>query len=476
MTAIEITIVATAVPRIVADLGGFGLLSWVFSAYLLTQVVSIPIYGKLADSFGRKPVFLVGIVVFLVGSTMCGLADSMVALIVARFIQGIGGGAVQPVAVTIIGDLYSPRERHKVQGLFGSIFAISSVVGPMLGAFIVDTWHWSWIFYLNLPLGTLAFTTLWFVFHEENNQKERHIDYAGVLFLILGTSALMFALLEGGTAWPWSSWQSLTLVSAFIFFTFILVQWERRANEPILPLWIFKHRLIALAGVGTFLSGAVMIGYTAMIPTYIQGVLSQSALAAGVTLSGMSIGWPLASFTSGFVMRAIGYRKTAIIGSASILIGAVCILVAAKGSLVAIGAAVFVVGLGLGYQFNAYIITLQSSVSWKERGVVTANNMFMRTLGSSVGVAAFGGILNSTTSGYLREANVRTTSGNILDIVNRLLDPTNVNLAAGDRVTVIAGLSKGMMFVFSAAILLAAIGAIFTFLLPHQVSIRGDNG
>lgn len=468
MTAIEITIVATAMPRIVADLGGFALLSWVFSSYLLTQVVSIPIYGKLADLFGRKPVFIGGVIVFLIASVLCGLANSMVQLIAFRFLQGIGGGAVQPTAVTIVGDLFEPRERHKIQGLTGSVFAISSLVGPTLGAFIVEMGHWSWIFYINVPLGLAAIGILWFFLKEEKRPREHKIDFGGALLLVIGTSILMLGLLEGGTAWAWLSWQSAACLIGFLVFGGVLLLVESKVREPVLPLWVFKNPLISIAGIATFLNGVLMIGYSAMIPTHVQGVLGQTAIVAGFTLAAMSVGWPLASFFAGHVMRAIGYRKSAILGAVALLSGSIGILLASDISPVLIGVAVFVAGMGLGLQSNAYIITIQSKVSWKERGVATANNLFMRTLGSSVGVAAFGGILNSTVSQQISETDLGVSGRKGLDLVNQLLSP-DVKLDEGTEQIVIDALGSGMQAVFVAATVVAFCCVVSTFFLPKNV-------
>ena len=467
MTAIEITIVATAIPKIVSDLGGFSLLSWVFSAYLLTQVVSIPIYGKLADTYGRKPVILGGIGLFLIASVLCGQSTNMVQLIAFRFLQGLGGGAVQPIAVTIVGDLFTPQERHKVQGLIGSVFAISSLVGPTLGAIIVELGHWPWIFYLNAPIGIMAMVILWFFLKEDKQSREHKIDSVGAILLVLCTSTLLFALLEGGMAWEWISWQSFSLLGAFILLGIILLKYERKVKEPILPLWIFRHRLISYAGAATFLNGAMMIGYSAMIPTHVQGVLGKSAMIGGLVLASMSIGWPLASFCSGFIMKKIGYQKTAILGAGALVLGAVGIFFFSQISALVIGASVFIIGIGLGLQSNAYIITIQSSVSWKERGVATANNLFMRTLGSSVGVAAFGGVLNSTISSHLKESKVNFTSGHGVDLVNQLLSPSTP-MGEETRLNVIRALGSGMNAVFLTAIAVSIVCLAITFFLPAK--------
>lgn len=471
MTAIEITIVSTAMPKIVAELGGFSLLSWVFSAYLLTQVVCIPIYGKLADLYGRKPVFLAGVTLFLVASVLCGMATTMFQLIIFRFLQGIGGGAVQPTAVTIIGDLFKPHERHKIQGWIGSVFAISSLVGPAMGAFIVEIGHWPWIFYLNIPLGGFAMLLIFLYLKEESRTRNHKIDYGGAVLLVVTTSVLMLALLEGGTGWPWISWQTLACVVSFLILGSALIKVESNVKEPILPLWIFQRKLMSISGAATFLVGALMIGYSAMIPTHIQGYLGYSALVGGLALGAMSIGWPLASFFSGKIMAAFGFRKSAMLGALALVIGSSGILIFSEQSPWAIAASVFVVGMGLGLQSNAYIITIQSNVLWNERGVATANNLFMRTLGSSVGVAAFGGILNSTIASNIRNSHISLKSGHGVDLVNELLSASD-SLSKTDRTAIIEALGSGMTSVFMAATFAACACLVVTFFLPRDVESK----
>lgn len=469
MTAIEITIVATAMPRIVSDLGGFALLSWVFSSYLLTQVVSIPIYGKLADLYGRKPVFTAGIILFLIASVLCGQAKSMTQLILFRFLQGIGGGSVQPIGVTMVGDLYQAHERHKVQGYTGSVFAISSLIGPALGAFIVEMGHWSWIFYLNVPLGLGALLIVQLFLHEKKHPRQHRLDWGGAFLMTVGTSVLMLGLLEGGTAWPWLSWQTLVCLLVFTAFFISLLKVESKVAEPLIPLWVFKHPLISIAGVATFLNGALMIGYSAMIPTHVQGVLGQSALAGGLTLSAMSIGWPMASYYSGKIIHRMGYKNAASLGAFLLFLGAGVVLALSHTSAFLIAIPIFLVGAGLGVQSNAYVITIQSSVPWRERGVATSNNLFMRTLGSTVGVAAFGGVLNSTISDQLKNLNGMVERG--VDQVNQLLNAGS-GIPAEERTQIIKALSAGMTSVFIATTLVALMGLLVTFALPKEVKAR----
>jgi EmrB/QacA subfamily drug resistance transporter len=473
MIAIEGTIIATAMPRIVADLGGFALYSWVFSLYLLTQVVTIPIYGKLADLYGRKPIFLLGILIFILSSALCGQAHTMVALMAFRTLQGIGAGAVQPIAVTLAGDLYKPEERHRVQGWIGSVWGISAIVGPSLGGFIVEYLHWSWVFYINVPLGALTMAGIIMYLHESPAHKKHKIDYAGTLLLTISAAAFMLAVLQGGTAWAWSSQQSLSLF-AFSFVSMVaLIFCESRAAEPILPLWVFKNSLIRLGGLIAFFNGALFLGYSAMISTHVQGVLRDSAIAAGMALGAMAIGWPIASFLSGRVMKALGYKNTCILGGFLTIIGAVAIALGLDLGATFIALTMFVLGMGLGFYSNALIITIQSSVVWNQRGVATANNMFMRTLGCTIGVAALGSVLNASLLKNL-SGTALATHDRPIDLVNQLLNPKGGTLTAADQSLVMAALDGAMKNAFWSLTFIAVLGLLFSLWLPHPRTLKSE--
>ncbi|MBO7743096.1 MFS transporter [Paenibacillus sp. MWE-103] len=310
MSAIEMTIISTAMPSIVGELGGFSLYSWVFSGFSLMQAVTTPIYGKLSDLFGRKPVFIVGVVIFLVGSVLCGLATSMLMLVIFRVIQGFGAGAVQPVAMTIIGDMYSVEERAKIQGYFSSVFGISSVIGPLFGGMIVQYSHWSWIFWMNVPLGILAVAGVLFYLHEGVEKQKRSIDYAGSGLFFITITSLMVVLIQGGVAWSWTSPQILALLLAVAVGTGMFLRQESRASEPMMPLPLWKNRFIAIGNMATLTSGAIVIGLTSFLPAYIQGVMGGTAFVAGFALTVMTIGWPIAAWLAGYSILKMGTRPT----------------------------------------------------------------------------------------------------------------------------------------------------------------------
>ncbi|MET3947137.1 MFS family permease [Arthrobacter sp. UYCu512] len=400
LVAIDSTIVATAVPSIVHDVGGFTSFPWLFSAYLLAQAVSVPVYAKLSDIVGRKPIILIGIGLFLLGSILCGLAWSMPALIAFRVLQGLGAGAVQPMAITIAGDIYTLTERAKVQGYLASVWAVSSVVGPTLGGVFSSLGIWRGIFLVNIPLCLLAGWMLIRSFHEDIERVKHRVDYLGAGLLTVSLSLIILGALEGGQAWAWNSAISIAVFSAgaVLFAAFILV--ERRAAEPVLPPWVVSRRLLATTAMISFGVGAIMLGLTSYVPTFLEGALSTSPILAGLALAALTIGWPISASQSGRVYLRIGFRRTAMIGVAVTVIGAaVLALTASTPSILLVAISCFIVGLGLGLVATPSLIAAQSSVEWNERGVVTGTNLFARSIGSAIGVAVFGAVANAIYSG-----------------------------------------------------------------------------
>ncbi|KQW47284.1 disulfide bond formation protein DsbA [Nocardioides sp. Root1257] len=395
LVAIDSTILATAVPAVVDDLGGFTQFPWLFSIYLLAQAVTVPVYAKLADQYGRKPVMLVGIGLFLLGSLLCGLAWSMGALIAFRAVQGLGAGAVQPMCMTIVGDIYTLEERAKVQGYVASVWAISAVIGPTLGGVFADYVSWRWIFLVNLPLGLLAGAMIWRNFHERVERRAHRIDYAGSVLLTGGAVLLLLGLLEGGVRWEWDSLTSILLfaVAAVLLAGFVLV--ERRAVEPVLPLWLFRHRVVVAAMATSLVVGVLMMGLTTYIPLYAQSVLGYGAVMSGFALAAMTLGWPLAASNSGRLYLTVGFRTTMLIGGAIGAIGtALLLLIGPDSPFVLLALPCFVMGVGFGLIASPSIVAAQTAVTWQHRGVATGSTMFARSVGSAVGVAVFGAIVN----------------------------------------------------------------------------------
>lgn len=416
LVAIDATILATAVPAIVRDLGGLTEFPWLFSVYLLGQAVVVPVYGKLADLFGRKPMILVGIGIFLLGSLLCGLAWSMGSLIAFRVVQGLGAGAIQPIGMTIVGDIYSVAERAKVQGYLASVWAMAAVVGPTLGGVFADFVHWRWIFFVNIPIGVAATWALVRRFDEDVERRRHRIDYAGSVLLATGGTLLLLALLEGGQGWAWDSATSLGLFAGagVLLVAFVLV--EQRAAEPILPLWVFRRRILNATTLAALVVGVLTLGLSSYVPLYAQGVLGHGAVVAGLALAALSIGWPIAASQSGRLYLGIGYRYTLLIGAVGVVAGTVLLATVGGGSSVwHLAAACFVVGLGFGLIASPAVVAAQSSVTWRSRGVVTGVNMFARSMGSAVGVAAFGAVANARVAGQVEPEALEQAGRTVLE-------------------------------------------------------------
>ena len=396
LIAIDATILATAVPSVVRDVGGFSQFPWLFSVYLLAQAVSVSVYAKLADTFGRKPVMLFGIGLFLLGSVLCGLAWSMTALIAFRAIQGLGAGAVQPMAITIAGDIYTVAERATAQGYIASVWAISSVVGPTLGGIFSQLGIWRWIFFVNVPLCLLAGGLILKNFRESVQRREQHVDYLGSILLTSGLTLLILGVLEGGQAWAWDSPASVAVFAAgaALLVAFALV--ERRAADPVLPPWVFRRRLLLTTTLLSLGVGVILIGLTSFVPTYLQNALGVSPLVAGLALAALTIGWPISASLSGrlFYMR-FGFRPTILVGLALVVLATGALALFAHGpSVLLVAVTCFVAGLGMGLVASPSLIAAQASVDWDERGVATGTNIFARSIGSAVGAAVLGAVAN----------------------------------------------------------------------------------
>ncbi len=411
MTGIEGTVVATAMPTIVSKLGGFDLFSWVFSAYFLSQGVTIPIYGRLADLFGRKRVLFFGLALFLVGTILCGFAPNMLVLVIFRVIQGIGAGAVQPINQTLIGDLYPPAQRARMAGFFSGIWGIAAIVGPVLGAYVIAAAGWYWIFWITVPIGIAATLILGFALHERIATRAHQIDYLGAALMSLGIFLLMYAFIQ---ARQLGLGNFLLLVAATAATLVLFVLHERRSAEPILPLNLWRHRVLACGNVGCFGVGCVVMASTSFLPAYIQGVMGRSPIVAGYALAISSVTWIAGSACGGRIMLRSSYRVTTMIGGV-FLVSGVLMLIALdpeRGPLWA-ATGTSLVGIGMGLTQNTYTVAAQSCVDWSQRGTATSLISFSRMLGQTVGTAVYGGVVNFTLGGLLGG-----------DAVNRILDPS----------------------------------------------------
>ena len=387
MAALESTVVATAMPTVAHELKGLLSYAWVTNAYLLTSAVAVPIYGKLSDMYGRKPIFLFGVALFLIGSAASGAAQSMTALIVFRALQGLGAGAMQPVALTIIGDIFDLEERARMQGLFGSVWGIFGVVGPILGGFIVKYVSWRWVFYINIPFGLACAALVGGALHEKIDKRSRRLDIAGAALLATGVTALLISTSHLGTVVTAASLMlSLVLMALF-------VRVELRAAEPVLPFDLFSRPVMAYAsGLGALLGGAMM-GSLTFVPLFIQGVLRGSPTEAGGALTPMLVAWPLASTIGGRLIPKVGIRPLVRVGVSITALGSVLLMLFGNRGLHAIYIATGLFGLGMGLGNTALVIAVQTSVEWAQRGIATASTMFFRTIGGLVAVGVMGGLL-----------------------------------------------------------------------------------
>ncbi|NKN07261.1 MDR family MFS transporter [Rhizobium laguerreae] len=455
MVAIEATIVATAMPRIVGELGGFSYYSWVFSAFLLAQSTTTVIYGKLSDIFGRKPVLIGGILIFLVGSLLCGLAWSMMSLVLFRLLQGLGAGAIQPVTMTIIGDLFKLEERGRVQGAMATVWATSAVVGPLAGGIIVDNISWAWIFWINLPIGVISIIAFMVFLKEDVAHKQVKIDYLGSVLFSISIVALLVMLTETDT----SVWILLSLFAVFVVTGLLFLAQEKRAPEPIISIPLWSRRLIATSNAATLLAGMALIGLSTILPLYVQGVLGRSPLVAGFTLTMLVVGWPLAVMLSSRFYKAFGIRRTLRVGSLMFPFGACFLLfLTPDSSPIVAGAGSFFMGFGMGLISLTSLVLVQDSVEWSMRGSATASIIFARSLGNTLGATVLGAILNAGINHY---ASGEAAAG-LHEVLNQ---PTGLSALAADP-AIRSVFNAALHWSFWGVVVVAVLTFFTTWLIP----------
>lgn len=386
-------VISTAVPSIVAEIGGFSSFPWLFSVYVLTMTVTVPVFSKLADTVGRKRLLLLGIIVFVIGSVLCGLAWNMPSLIGFRVVQALGGGSIQPLALTVIGDLYSREERARVQSYLAVTLATASVIGPAVGGLFAMFGVWRLVFLINLPLGAL---TAWLVhryIQEKVERRARRIDYAGAVLITGALTLIILGLLEGGDAWAWASPTSVAIFVGGILLLGAFIIRERYAAAPIVPLMLFRRRLVIMLAILGVSMGAIMVGLTAFAPTYLQVSAGVSPVWAGVAVAAMAIGTPVSSALAARLYLQWGLRQTTVLGAVVALTGVVALAVLAPfPSAWIVAACAALVGVGFGFTTVPGLVAIQESVPWNQRGVVTGLVTFFRSLGQAVGVAALGAV------------------------------------------------------------------------------------
>lgn len=461
IAAVEGTIVSTSMPTIVGALGGFESLTWVFSAYFLTQAVTIPVYGGLADLYGRKRVVLFGIGLFLVGSVLCGMAWSMNALIAFRVVQGIGAGALVTLAQTIIGDHYEPVERARLQGYISGAWAIGAILGPLLGSVIVTHVSWVWVFWVNVPVGCVAAVMIMAALHETVKPHQRRIDYVGSALMAAGTGLLMFVLVQasalGILAILAMTAMSLALLAGF-------AAHEARTPAPILPIGLMTNRIIIGGVIVGIAVGSVLMGSTAFLSFYIQGVMGLSALIAGLAVGAPSVSWPLGSFVGGRLLGRMSYRTTAFFGIPPLAIGVLLLieLTPMRGE-VWTAVAPALIGIGMGFIVPTFLVAVQASVGWEKRGIATSTTVFARIFGQAVGTAVFGGILNAAVSRHAIQNG---------DDIHRIMTPAlRASMPVAELNLLVERMSAGLHNVYLILGLLVLIILLAILALPASLRV-----
>jgi EmrB/QacA subfamily drug resistance transporter len=462
MAAVESTIVATAMPTIVGSLGGFDLFSWVFAVYLLAQAVTTPIYGRLADLYGRKRILMGAAGAFLVGTILCSFARTMPELIAFRALQGLGAGALTPVAYTIVGDIYPPSERARIQGYLNIIWGAAAVGGPVLGAFLTAYLGWPSVFWVNLPVGAAALAILAVWYHEEARRVRSSADYLGSLLLIIGFGSLMMALIQ---AEHLSGRMIQVLLATAAGALVLLVHVERRAANPALPVELWRNRVVAASSLGSLAIGAVMMTTPVFVPIYVQGLMGGSPLIAGFTLTSQSFAWTFTGALSGWAAARRSYREIALWGGVLFVAGAIFFvtLSPARGPLWA-AAGGSLIGLGMGFSHTIYLVAAQGSVDRSRRGIATSGIVFMRMAGQTLGTAVLGGILNLSLPAGMARGDIE-----------RLMQPAlRLSASSSELAQLSASVAGALANVFLATLAFTILALALAVALPAGHGTRSE--
>jgi len=478
LSSLDQTIVSTAMPTVARQLGGLSLYSWVFAAYMLASTATMPIYGKLADLFGRRKMYLIGLSLFTAGSALCAFAGDMPQLIACRALQGLGAGALMPISMTIVADIYPPAVRGKFMGLFSAVFALSSLFGPALGGVMVQRWHWGWIFLINVPLGLLAMACVGFALRESKRKEKRHIDWLGALTLTGSVVVILLALVLGGGGEGAGSaahyaWSSAPIVGLFLAGGAMLglFLWiETKAREPILPLRLFRIRPVAVGNVVGFFMSAGLFGAIVYIPLFVQGVIGAGSSVAGFTLTPLMLGVIVTSVAGGRLMGRLTYRSI-LIGSMSVMTIGFVLLCGITVHTDKLEMIVFMIvaGLGMGAVYPTVGTAAQSAVEPADRGVATSSSQFFRSIGGTIGVSVFGSLMARRMASGLPElcGDLGDLSADQIDRLadpQSLLDPVVRHALAPEALEGLRNLfSQALADVFFGSLIFVAIGLVASF-------------
>ncbi|MBI3799443.1 MAG: MFS transporter [Deltaproteobacteria bacterium] len=462
MASMEGTVVSTAMPTIVGHLGGLAIYSWVFSAYMLASTTTVPIFGKLSDIYGRRPVYITAMTFFLVGSLLCGKAQSMPQLIVFRVVQGLGAGGLIPLAFILIGDMFTLEQRARMQGLFSGVWGVSAIIGPLLGGFLVDQISWRWVFYINVLPGLLASALVWLAWQDKARASHAiapKVDYAGAVLLTVGVVTLLMGLFELGTTLGWM------LLALAILLLVGLVRLERQVSDPILPLPLFHDRIFAAACSHGILAGWAMFGSLSFVPLFAQAVLGTSATAAGATLTPMMLGWTLASIIGSRLLLRLSYRTLALTGMSLLTLGAALLVrIDANASQLGLMVNLSLMGLGMGLSVPAFLITVQSTVRPRDMGVATSAIQFSRSMGGALGVSVMGVALSLRLTARLAAAGLDPAAISVDTLLHPVARAAAHVVWEGTLRNALAGAMQGVFFL---AFLAAVLGLVTTVLAPH---------
>ncbi len=456
MVSVESSIVATAMPAIVAALGGFEFISWVFAAYLLSQAVAIPIYGRLADLWGRKWLLIASSGLFLFGTLMCSASWGMIPLVIFRFIQGLGGGGLQPLALTIIADLYPPVERVKIQGNLNAIWGVSALSGPLIGALLTASLGWRSVFWVNLLPGAAVIAILVLAYHDRLEARPHRVDYLGSVLLVIGVGSLLLTLVQFAQLSELAIIILLIVAAATLAF---LAYWETHVPEPIVPLELWNNRIVSTTNIGSLAIGMVMMGVIVFIPPYVQGVMGRSAVVSGFTLISQSLGWTIIGAFAGRLLVRVTYRSMAIFGGVLLVIGAAMLvaLTPERGPAWAFASG-GLIGFGIGFCNTTFLVAAQNAVPWHQRGAATSGNIFMRQFGSSFGAAVLGGVINWSLAHRVPEGR---------DAIDQLMDPALRAAMAPDQLASLSSAIAGALTTVYVGVAVFAVIALATaFLVP----------